>query len=87
MEKKRLSFDGIKADHFSWIVALTLTLLLTGGIFFYWQQAISFEGLVFWVLGLVVIGLVFVFGARLAQRDGFQDGFKNGLNGAKREKT
>lgn len=76
--KKKLGLDNLKTHHFPRILAVVLLSFLTVGILFYWQNAITLESLVFWVFGLVVIGLVFILGIRVAQRDAFLDGFRNG---------
>lgn len=47
-------------------------------------RIIQNQGLVFGLVGLVVLVLTFVFGVRVAQRDAFLDGFKNGRDGIKK---
>ena len=84
MMNKKISINNLKTRHFPWMLAVVLVIFLTAGVLFYWQNAVSLEALVVWVLGLVVIGLVFIFGERVAQRDGFVNGFRNGRNGVKK---
>jgi hypothetical protein len=45
--------------------------------------AIQNQGLFFGLTGLVVLVLTFVLGVRVAQREGFIDGFRDGRNGVK----
>jgi len=41
------------------------------------------RGLVFALVGVLILVLTFILGVRVAQRDGFVDGFKNGRDGVK----
>ena len=82
--KKKSSLNSFKVNSFRWLLILILLVSLGIGIFLYWQNSISWLVLVFWSLILVVIGLLFALGIRIAQRNGFIDGFKNGRNGVKK---
>ena len=76
----------MKVQHFPWILAVVLVVWLTAGIFLYWQNAINLGSLTLWILGMVMIGFLFVYGIRIAQKDGFINGFRNGRNGFKKIK-
>ncbi len=82
---KKISLDDIKTRHFPWMVAIVLIVFLTLGILLYWQKEITLGSLVLWVLQLVVIGLLFIFGVRIGQRDAFVDGFRNGRDGVEKK--
>lgn len=84
--KKRISLGNVKAYHFPWILIAVLIILLTSGILLYWLNAMTLTSLAVWILGLVVIGLLLVFGTGVAQRDAFINGFRNGRDGVKKGK-
>ena len=74
----------MEVQHFPWILAAILIVWLTAGIFLYWQNAINLGSLALWILGMVIIGFLFVFGIRIAQKDGFVNGFRDGRDGLKK---
>lgn len=76
----------MKVHHFPWILAAILVVWLTAAIFLYWQNAVTLGSLALWILGMVIIGFLFIYGIRLAQKNGFIDGFRNGRNGIKKIK-
>lgn len=82
--RRKVSVNNIKIQQLLRILAVVLVFFLTAGALLYWQNAITLEGLVLSVLGSVVIGLLFVFGVRVVQRNAFLDGFRNGRNGVER---
>jgi len=83
---RELTADKIRTQLFSWIFIIVLVVFLTAGVLLYWQNSVTLGALALWTLGLVIIGFLFVFGTRVAQKDGFIDGFRNGRDGVKRAK-
>lgn len=67
-----------------WALLIVLIVLVGFSVILYWQGDISLQALVLWVLGAAVIGALFVFGQRGAQKDGYVNGFGDGRNKVKR---
>lgn len=68
--KKRLTPGQINR-FFGILTAIFLAL----AAFLYWQNHILKTGLILWGVFALVVGVLFVFGVRMAQRDGFLDGY------------
>lgn len=67
-----------------WALLIVLIVLVGFSAILYWQGDISLQALVLWVLGAVVIGALFVFGRRGAQKDGYINGFRDGRGNVKK---
>lgn len=80
---KKIGVNNLKTRHFPWLVGAILVFFLTAGVLLYWLGVISVGIFVLGALGILIIGFLFVFGIRVAQKNGFVDGFKNGRDGVK----
>lgn len=76
----------IRVRYFIFLLILVLGFHVTIGALFYQQNYIPLAWLVFWVTGMLIIGVLFVLSVRAAQRKGFVDGFQNGRNGVRGKK-
>ena len=63
---------------FIWVVFLGLVGFL------YWQGYIQQVALILLGIIALIVAIVFIIGVRIAQRDGFMNGFKNGRDGTHR---
>lgn len=72
-------FGELKCPYINLVLLVVLVFLAGHASLLYWQKLLSFGHLTFWILGLVLIGALFVFGTRIVHKDGFVDGFKNGF--------
>ena len=71
----RLVKKGITTGRINRFFALFTAIFLALAAFLYWQNHISlFALIVTGILGLAVV-VLFVFGVRISQRDGFLDGY------------
>ena len=76
--EKRPRLAQLQPQHFIWILAISLAILCTiGGLLFY-RNEISLRALTCWLLGLIVVGLLFILGIRISQRNSFINGFHDG---------
>jgi len=73
----------VKFTHINRVQMIVLVLLTGYVVALYWQNIITLGSLVFLTLGFAVIGVLFVFGARVIQKDGFANGFRDGVDGIK----
>lgn len=69
-------FEKVKTKNIKWIfIFLVISFLGIGGVL-YWQDDITLRGLLLLILMSLLTGISFVLGTRIAQKDGFVDGFK-----------
>lgn len=72
--------ENLTTGQLNKIVAAAFSLFLLGGGILYWQQEISFLGFAFFAFFALVAGGLLVFDNRVAQKDGFLDGFRDGVD-------
>ncbi len=66
---------GITPGRINRLLGVLLAIFLAVGGWLYWQNFIHEIGLIFIVVVVLVIGVLFTFGTRMAQKDGFLDGY------------
>lgn len=74
MMKKRL-VNGLNTDKITHFFGLTLAIFLAIGGFLYWQGYIQELGLILLGIITIVVGISFILGVRVSQKDGFLDGY------------
>lgn len=82
MKKKRLTPGRINR-----LFGLYMAIFLVIVAVFYWCEQISQTGLILIAIMTITAGVLFVFGVRRAQADGFLDGYvraKNHFDGKKK---
>lgn len=79
--KKGLTSGGINR-----LFGVILAIFLAVGGFLYWQGYIQETGLI--LVGIIALtaGILFVFGTRVAQKNGFLDGYARAKNDFDKEK-
>lgn len=65
---------------------ILLAIFLAIGGFLYWQEYIQEEGLILIGVIALVAGILFTFGVRIAQKDGFLDGYARAKNNFDKKK-
>jgi len=79
---------GITPGRINRFFGVLLGIFLASAGFLYWQNRITEIGLIIMVLIALTAGVLFVFGIRIAQKDGFIDGYaraKDNLDKKKKE--
>ena len=84
--KRKITSFRLKIRHFVWLLAAVLVLSLIPGVFHFWQGFVNLTFLIFWILVLLIIGVLFVFGLRFAQKDSFLDGYTKAKDDFDKEK-
>lgn len=77
---------GITPGRINRLFGVLLAISLAVGAGLYWQGSIQESGLVLLVIVTLVVGILFPFGVRVAQRDGFLDGYVQAKNGLDKKK-
>jgi hypothetical protein len=72
---KFIKKKGITPGRINRLLGVLLAISLVVGGAFYWYGCIQEAGLVLVVIVVLVVGILFPFGVRMAQRDGFLDGY------------
>jgi len=71
---------GITAGRINRFFGIVLGIFLVFAGFLYWQNRITEIGLITVILVALATGFLFVFGVRIAQKDGFFDGYVRAKN-------
>lgn len=76
----RIFFEKVKTENIKGIfIFLMISFMGIGGVL-YWQDDITIWGLLLLIFMSLLSGVSFVWGTRIAQKDGFVDGFRKGKN-------
>lgn len=84
--KKRL-VNGLNTDKISRFFGFLVAIFLGLGGILYWQGYIGETGLVLVGIIVLVAGVSFTLGTRVAQKDGFLDGYSCAKNDFNRKKA
>jgi hypothetical protein len=72
---KLLKKKGITSGRINRLLGVLLAISLAVGAGLHWQGSIREAGLVLLIIVALIVGILFPFGVRMAQRDGFLDGY------------
>lgn len=77
---------GLTPGRINRFFGILLAIFLVVGGFLYWRGFINEIGLILMVVIALVAGISFTFGTRMAQRDGFLDGYGQAKNNFDKKK-
>ena len=83
--KKKL-IDGLNTDKITRFFGFLMAIFLGLDVILYWQGYIGEAGLALVGIIVLVAGVSFTFGTRVAQRDGFLDGYVQAKENRDRQK-
>ena len=83
---RRRLVNGLTSERINCLFGIVLAIFLAIGGFLYWQGYI--QEIVLILVGIIalVAGISYVFGIRIAQKDGFLDGYTRAKDGFDKEK-
>jgi hypothetical protein len=77
---------GLTPGRINRLFGVLLAIFLGVGAYLYWFGYIRELGLALVIIIALVAGVLFTFGTRMAQRDGFLDGYTRAKNGLEEKK-
>lgn len=72
---RRRLVNGLTSERINRLFGLALAIFLAVAGILYWQGYIQEMGLILVGVIVLIAGILFVFGTRTAQKDGFLDGY------------